>query len=87
MRQPRPVIAAILLLLPVLYLGSYLALARPWDDNGERSFTYGFQSWESEKFAHRFYWPLEEMDKRLRPKRWTFDPFAVLSTKAALAKV
>ena len=72
-RHAAPIIAAILLLLPVLYLASYLALV--WPD-GERlnfadsrsdfpTYRYGTESW-----ACRFYWPLEQIDRKMRPGSW-----------------
>jgi hypothetical protein len=85
MIQPRssaaPIIAVILLLLPVLYVLSYLALVVPAGTsrslgiavvNGQ---TYRQISvaehyrWQAEKAAIVF-WPLEQMDRKLRPKTW-----------------
>jgi hypothetical protein len=68
-----PIIAAVLLLLPVLYLGSYLALVWPdaerfnWADSRSDfpTYRYGTESW-----AGQFYWPLEQLDRRVRPGAW-----------------
>lgn len=70
------ILAAILLLLPMLYAGSYLALV--WPD-GERvnmadsrsdfpTYRYGTEAW-----AGLFYWPLEQLDRRVRSGAW-YDP-------------
>jgi hypothetical protein len=72
-KQAAPIIAALLLLLPLLYVGSYLLLV--WPD-GERfdmadsrsdfaTYRHGAEAW-----AGRLYWPLEQMDRRVRPKKW-----------------
>ncbi len=66
-------IAVVLLILPLLYLGSYLLLV--WPD-GERfnfadsssdfpTYRYGSESW-----AAVLYWPLEKIDRKLRPDSW-----------------
>ena len=70
-----PLIAAILLLLlPVVYVGSYLVLV--WPD-GERfqmadsrsdfpTYRYGTETW-----AATMFWPLEQIDRTLRPRAWS----------------
>lgn len=79
-----PLIAMVLLLLPLLYVGSYLALVEPRGIvqgfplivNPDGSATLGYShpvlgfyrsrgEWEK-----RVYWPLEQMDRRLRPNAW-----------------
>ncbi len=52
-------VAIVLLLLPVAYVGSYLALvehgsALPYRSEAERT----------------FFWPLEQIDRKLRPDAW-----------------
>jgi hypothetical protein len=84
MDKPRsiaPIIAAILLLLPVLYVGSYLALVVPRGNNvvverspslavwGERHYRL------ASEWVPRFYWPLEQIDRRLRPAAWESEDF------------
>lgn len=71
-----PVISAVVLLLvPVLYVGSYLALVRPpanWFVASPgvstmmpaHNYRYG-----GERSAW-FFWPLEQIDRKLRPKAW-----------------
>ncbi|QDU30820.1 hypothetical protein ETAA8_59690 [Anatilimnocola aggregata] len=67
------IVAIVLLILPVLYVGSYLALVLP---DGERfelanslqylpTYRFGTASW-----AWRVYWPLERIDRRVRPEAW-----------------
>jgi len=66
------IVAIVLLLLPVLYVGSYLALVDP------RGF-YIPPSGLAVEFTHYrfggdladvFFWPLEQIDRRLRPVAW-----------------
>lgn len=77
MRKNTPLIVAIVhLLLPVLYVGSYLALVNPdygaqvWDwsggtyeNNYPRCGTYS-------AYTEMLFWPLEQADRRLLPDRW-----------------
>lgn len=72
-----PITAAILLLLPVLYIGSYLALVQPIADDDYRSFAVslgGPTGPGNYRFASstccRIFWPLEQIDKKLRPQAW-----------------
>ena len=71
-----PIIAAVLLLLPVLYVASYLALVNPngkW--RGPISPSGGVITLEHYRFGGpwtaSFYWPLEQIDRRMRPKVWS----------------
>jgi len=77
MERPRsfaPIIAAVLLLLPVLYVGSYLALVNPFFGSVDRGsnngveFRHGYRN--GGEWAWRLYYPLEQMDRRVRPKAW-----------------
>jgi hypothetical protein len=63
-RPSAPAIAVIVLLtLPLLYPASYLALLNePF--NGEADYRFGGL------FAERFFRPLENVDRWLRPKHW-----------------
>ena len=74
------IVAILLLLLPVLYVGSYLALVTPqgWD----RWVSAGFvNSTPVGKWVHTnyrlnagwpvyFFWPLEQIDRKVRPGAW-----------------
>ena len=83
MTNRAPLIVAIaLLLLPLLYVGSYLALVEPsgpthWDDGkGNRLPFEFFHYGDSEQFnwwAGRVFWPLEQVDRKLRPGAWEGD--------------
>lgn len=57
------IVAIVLLLLPVLYVGSYLALAipTPYYIDGEIVMAYRI----SAKWCAWFFWPLEQIDPRL----------------------
>lgn len=85
MDKPRssaaPIFAAILLLLPVLYIGSYFALVIPAGKLPKSTIAASlFASPQGiiqvshyrlmPAFAARFYWPLEQLDRKLRPKAW-----------------
>jgi hypothetical protein len=86
MDKPRSfalIIAAVLLLPPVLYVGSYLALVDPsnaWcSRSGERVFVYGYRyfGWSgigepprAASIAPTVFWPLEQIDRRLRAGAW-----------------
>ena len=79
MEKPAPsrtplIITVVLLLLPVLYVASYCALVWPdklrhdlLDSRWEviPKYRYGTAAW-----AERLYWPLEKIDRRLRPTEW-----------------
>ena len=67
------IVAIVLLFLPVLYVGSYLVLVDPGDfdkaiDRGleGRSMHYRMGG----RWIGSFYWPLEQIDRKIRPKAW-----------------
>ena len=73
MANRAPLIAAILLLIaPLLYVGSYLALVVPdrdrvdcfGNDLGQPDFR------TDNKLVWAFFWPLEQIDRKLRPREW-----------------
>jgi hypothetical protein len=70
-KHAAPIIAAILLLLPVLYVGSYLAMVVPQADVNAPYRIGGTNT-------AKCFWPLEMIDRRLRPKNW--DPPAEPTT-------
>jgi hypothetical protein len=100
MDKPRsfsPIIAAVLLLLPVLYVGSYLALVVPGGFDATppiprgtvavpttatelRRARFQTRSGVQQIVIHRyrlggrraewFFWPLEQIDRLLRPGAW-----------------
>jgi hypothetical protein len=70
-----PLIVAIALLLPVAYVGSYFALVIPRG----RVISYNDGRWNIPVILHYralpaqaavLYWPLERIDRKLRPKTW-----------------
>jgi len=73
-KHAAPIIAAVLLLFPMLYAGSYLALVWPDKERldmadsrgGVPTYRYGTETW-----AWRVYWPLEQIDRHVRPAAWT----------------
>jgi hypothetical protein len=86
-RDAAPIIAAILLLLPVLYVGSYLALVVPGgiprqgigSVNGivVSSISHDNHYRIARDKAEWFFWPLEQIDRKVRPGAWEVpdDPF------------
>jgi hypothetical protein len=81
-RSAAPIIAAVLLLLPVLYVGSYLALVTPqlrtmtvvhqtpYGQMDELRYTHYRIG---EKTPELVFWPLEQIDRRVRPAAWDWD--------------
>ena len=75
--RPAPIIAVVLLLLPVLYVGSYLALVVPGEsrsvierfDGGIRGYQCSYRL-NSRLFLPKVFYPLEQIDRRLRPGTW-----------------
>jgi hypothetical protein len=74
-RHAAPIIAAILLLLPVLYVGSYLALVVPGGyamPDSRRPGVYNvwvYYRWLPPRGGAAF-WPLEQIDRKVRPRAW-----------------
>ncbi|WP_425615806.1 hypothetical protein NA78x_005737 [Anatilimnocola sp. NA78] len=77
-KHTAPTLAAILLLLPVLYVGSYLVLVDPKPDMPDsplsavptpnpKSMPLTNYRWGR---AAIFFWPLEQLDRKLRPEVW-----------------
>lgn len=76
-RSPAPIIAVLLLLLSVLYVGSYLALVVPGGiivrsiQHGQSiEFATGEHYRWKPSLAKPVFWPLEQLDRRLRPGAW-----------------
>ena len=59
-------IVALILLLPLVYVGSYLAMVVP---GAAMPYVGGSEA------AQRFFWPLEQIDRKLRPSAWNPPPF------------
>lgn len=78
-----PFIAVIVLALPLLYVASYLVLvvpggvfiadvASPYSyDNFGSGYLKSYRT--ANTFCERFYWPLEQADRKLRPNAWRPD--------------
>lgn len=77
------IVAIVLLLLPVLYVGSFYALVMPQGrpvlvpEGSPKPVVHGMiQLWQLShyRFGHvipsRVYWPLEQIDRKLRPRAW-----------------
>ena len=73
------IVAIVLLLLPVVYVGSYLALVVPGGYMNGRlniSSTMRLPNYRAgNQWAKTAYWPLEEIDRKVRPRAWA--PFEV----------
>ncbi len=68
------ILAIVLLLLPVLYVGSYFALVVPrgrvvWHGSGTRMYLCNYRI-DNQKLAAAFFWPLEQIDRKVRPGAW-----------------
>lgn len=77
MQNRAPFIVAIVLLLsPLVYLGSYLALAEPhyavWvGDPSVRPMKIVAHYRLFGQRGRAFFWPLEQIDRKIRPEKWT----------------
>jgi hypothetical protein len=76
-RSVAPIIAALLLLLPVLYVGSYLALIVP--ERFVTALAAGVIETDVRAeyrlggdIAKGFFWPLEKIDRKVRLRVWNF---------------
>jgi hypothetical protein len=81
-QRATPILAAvaILLLLVLLYVGSYLAIVKPngrvvqsmyRESDGELVLgNWYYQYRFGQDWAAQFYWPLEQIDRRVRPGVW-----------------
>jgi hypothetical protein len=74
-KHAAPVIAATLLLLPVLYVGSYLGMVSPCRQvhrqlapNRKQTTTYNYRI--DSRWPSNVFWPLELIDRRVRPGLW-----------------
>ena len=74
MKSRSPLIVAIaLLFLPLLYVGSYLALVKPgsvyeWDLITGNRLSTNYRS--GGKVSECIFWPLEQIDRKVRPGAW-----------------
>ena len=75
----RSILVAALLVLPFVYLIGYLAFVRPGGVTFQRSYTKNGVRYSEISMEHyalfgargeRLFWPLENLDRRLRPKAW-----------------
>jgi hypothetical protein len=67
------IVAIVLLLLPVLYVGSYLALVVPLmsESGGAYEFSYPLvEGSDAHIWLSKFYYPLERIDMAVRPDSW-----------------
>lgn len=74
------ILAIVLLLLPVLYVGSYLALVNPSGHVSLKSSLFGNARMLNEYVEHyrvggesaaTFYWPLEQVDRKFGLRSWS----------------
>ncbi|QDU26346.1 hypothetical protein ETAA8_14240 [Anatilimnocola aggregata] len=63
------IVAIVLLLVPVLYVGSYFALVVPRGIHGYKAIFEEHYRWQN-KLCSRVFWPLEQIDRKLRPESW-----------------
>ncbi|WP_254509905.1 hypothetical protein [Anatilimnocola floriformis] len=68
------IVAIIALALPVLYVASYCAMVTPASVTVSSAGTYVVNNYRfGEDRAQRFFWPLEQIDRTLRPRAWLQD--------------
>jgi len=72
------IVAIVLLLLPVLYVGSYLALVVPagvQHPGPTQAFSTPviFDNYRcGGSWSDRLFWPLEQIDRKVRPGAWQY---------------
>jgi hypothetical protein len=74
------IIATPMLLLLAIYVSSYVALVDPQGlqcrSKTVKAGDFYFQSWVASSYrcggqhSERVFWPLEQLDRRIRPKKW-----------------
>jgi hypothetical protein len=75
------IVAIVLLLLPALYVGSYLTLVVPKGTKATypirdpsrpeiRALHYPTHYRRGHYVSERLFWPLEQIDRKLRPRAW-----------------
>ena len=73
-KSPLWIVVVMLVLVPILYVGSYLAMVLPSgilvpvaDQRG----SYDIRHYRlGGDYAEAIYWPLEQLDRRVRPHSW-----------------
>ena len=73
-KSPLWVVVVMLVLVPILYVGSYLAIvllsAILVPVTGQRG-SYDIRHYRlGGDYAEAIYWPLEQLDRRVRPHSW-----------------
>lgn len=65
------IVVALLMLLPMMYVGSYLALVVPSGIHHPANY-FEFLGYYRcfDGIAAKVYWPLEQVDRRIRPDAW-----------------
>jgi hypothetical protein len=68
------IIAIVLLILPLLYVGSYLAMVTPSRnvvDHSPQGPLIILQDYRyADEWCHLYFWPLEQIDRKLRAGAW-----------------
>ena len=68
------ILIGVIALLPLLYVGSYLLLVRPYAimiSHGPGTGSYDIRHYRyGGAYAETAYWPLEQLDRRIRPDQW-----------------
>jgi hypothetical protein len=76
-----PIIIAIAILQgPLFYVGSYFALGRPedskWEIAARKDVGVNYHGYHNGgNWAWRMYWPLEQIDRRVRLEAWKEEPY------------
>lgn len=68
------IIAIALLLLPLLYVGSYCAIVVPGgliaDPTRSTPYVHPTNYRIGDQWSRAIFWPLEQLDRKLRPQAW-----------------
>ena len=90
-KHAAPIIAAFLLLVPMLYVGSYFAIVTPGpliilrDSPGGDPILEGHAKYRlAPSIAEDVFWPLEQIDRKVRPGVW-YDVAPVIRMSPALS--
>ena len=81
-KHAAPIIVIVLLLLPVLYVGSYLALVTPGEFQrlSDGSYYWPRHYRMGNSWAGYVFFPLENVDRRIRPTVWEYQEEEDLNT-------
>jgi hypothetical protein len=78
------IVAIVLLLLPMLYVGSYFATVRPVDNH--HGYVYQYPRIGSSR-GRWIFWPLEQLDRNVRPDNWRYEKMDPIEWQGELQRM